>query len=253
MVKDIQISTRYRFSFVVGAFLPALVNLGLFSTVFFGFFKSGAAATAGVSGNNFVVFTVLGAMLATLFSNSFSAYQNRFQYEKYWQTAYAILASPLSPWAVLLGVGFTQAVQFLIIAIPFVIVAYILSPVGPGALLFTALYLVLLYLMVSGLSLVRGAIFLVNENLDPVFTYFVVGTGYLSCFYYPASFIPSFFQPLASINPVYFVVNLVRALWLNLPAAPGYVEVAIAVAVLSPAIGTYFYQKVWRNLDITGY
>lgn len=248
-----QIQTRFRFNFLANTFVPALINLGLFSTVFFGFFKTGAPSTSGLDRTDFISFTLLGSMTATLFTNAFNAFQTRFQYEKYWQTAYAMLASPLSPWAILLGITFSEAIRFSFIAFPFLVAAYILSPVSASVTLFTIVLLVLLYLMVSGFSLVRGALFLVNENLDPFFTYFVLGTAYMSCFYYPVSFVPSILQPFALINPVYFIVYLVRALWLNLPLVNEYVVAALAVAILSPAIGTYVYQKVWRNLDLTGY
>jgi hypothetical protein len=32
-----------------------------------------------------------------------------------------------------------------------------------------------------------------------------------------------------------------------------YAIAVVAAAILSPTVGTFAYQRVWRNLDLTGY
>jgi ABC-type polysaccharide/polyol phosphate export permease len=81
----------------------------------------------------------------------------------------------------------------------------------------------------------------------------MIGTAYISCFYYPASFMPSFLQPLAYINPIYFVMDTIRALWFGYAIKLPYLYVSIVAAAISTSVGTYAFRKIWRNLDITGY
>ena len=251
--KDIHEQMRFKIGYVVGTFQPALINLGLFATAFFGFFKIGAVGLEELNSENFIAFTVLGALASTLFVQGYQAFQARFLQEKYWQTALSILASPLSPWAILIGVSISEGIRFSIVATAFLIVTYLVWPVGLITFLSVLSLVVLLYLMVSGLSMIRASLFLVNENVDAPLGYLFIGTSYLSCFYYPAIFLPSFLQSLAQINPVYFAIYLIRNLWLGTSIEFTYLLIVVTVAILSPAIGTYIFRKVWRNLDMTGY
>jgi len=251
--KDLEIGLRFKLGFVLGTFTPALINLGLFTTVFFGFFKTGAPGLVDLNRDNFVAFSIVGALAATFFLNSFQSFQGRFGSEKYWQTIPAMLASPLSPWSLLLGIGLSDAIRLAGMVAVFLGAAYIFLPVGPSVVVVSFFLIALLYMMVSGLSMIRGALFLVNENYDTVIQYFVTATAYFSCFYYPASFIPSSLQVFAFINPVFFVVDSVRNLWLGLPVSPLYLAVAVVVSVICTIGGTYTFHRVWRNLDMTGY
>jgi len=251
--EDISQQVRFKVGFLANTFIPGFINLSLFATIFFGFFKSGAPSSGGLTQTNFVAFTIIGTLASTLFTQGLSGIQGRFTLEKYWQTALAILASPMSPWALLLGVGLADMVRFGTVTLVFIAAAFLLFPVGPGVVVLTIPLLALLYIVVSGFSLIRGALFLVNENYDPFFSYLILGTAYVSCFYYPFNFLPSFFQPLALVNPIYFVVYLLRALWLGLPTNLDYLLVSLITAVASPLLGTYVFRRVWRNLDLTGY
>lgn len=250
---DFRQATRFRVNFFANLFLNPLINLGMFGTVFFGFLRTSPSGTAGLTQENFVVFTVLGALAATLYNQGQGAFQVRLTAEKYWQTASALLASPFSPWAYLLGVGISELSRFFISAVVFLALAYLIWPVGIVTLFQVIFSLIILYVIVSGISLIRGAVELVNENIDPIFFYFLLGTGYLSCFYFPVSFVPSFLQPFALINPIYSSVYLIRAAWLQLPFSPEYFLGSLLAAGLSAIIGTYGFTKIWRRLDVTGY
>jgi ABC-2 type transport system permease protein len=251
--KDLHIQLRFKVEFVANTFLPALINLGLFGTVFFGFFKSGAPSGSELSSNDFVAFVLLAALGTTVFKSAFSAFQNRFASEKYWQTAQSILASPLSTWSLLLGVSAAELVKFSIVSVVFLTLSYIFWPVSILQFVGATLLLGLLYLAVSGFSLLRGALFLANENYDPIINYFMIGTAYVSCFYYPLTFLPSFLQPLAEVNPLYYIVNSIRSVWLGYPLETGYLAIGVIAGILSPLAGTVAFRRVWRNQDITGY
>ena len=251
--KDILQSLRYKVDFLASTFMPALINLGLFGTVFFGFFKTEASALAELNSRNFAAFTVLGALSSTLYFQAVNSFQNKFLLEKYWQTVHGLLASPLSPWALLFGAMLSEAMKFSAVVTAFLILAYIFWPPPLLSILSALILLGLLYISISGISLIRSALWLLNENWDPPINYFMMGTAYLACFYYPLSFLPSFLQPLAAINPIYYFVYSVRALWLQLPLEPSFLVVGSLLAVISPMIGTYIFHRLWRNLDITGY
>ena len=251
--KDIMQSLRFKVDFLATTFVPALINLGLFGTLFFGFFKTGAPGLAELNSQNFAAFTVLGALSSTLYTQAINSFQYKFLLEKYWQTVHGLLASPLSPWALLFGAMLSEAFRFSTVVTSFLLLAYIFWPPPLLSLLAVIILLGLLYITISGVSLIRSVLWLHNENWDPLITYFMMGTAYLACFYYPISFLPSFLQPLAAINPIYYFVYSVRSLWLQLPLEPSFLAVGFLLAVISPMIGTYLFQRLWRNLDITGY
>lgn len=251
--KDLDLGFRFKFSFIAGTFTPALINLGLFATVFFGFFKTGATGLAELNRGNFVAFTLLGALAAVLFMQGSQALHGRFVNEKYWQTIPALLASPLSSWAILIGIGLSDAVRYAVVVVVFLAASYVFLPVSLPTFVASIFLLVLLSMMISGFAMIRGALYLVNENYETIIGYFIIATSYVSCFYYPSSFMPSFLQIFAFINPVFFVVDSLRSLWLGLPFESLYLLIAGAVAVISPIVGTNIFRRVWRNLDITGY
>jgi ABC-type polysaccharide/polyol phosphate export permease len=251
--KNFHADTRFKFNYISGSFVPAVMNLGLFGTVFYGFLRSNSGGLSELNGQNFVAFTILAALSASLFAVAFTSFARRFQAEKYWQTMYAILASPLNSWALLLGTSMAELVQFSTIAAIFLALAYAFWPVQAAIILESVGLLLLLYLMVSGFSLIRGVLLLVNENYDPILQYAMIITSYLSCFYFPESFLPSFVQGFAEVNPIYFVVYNLRAVWLGLPFQQLYLLYALVAAIVSPLVGTYFFRRVWRNHDISGY
>lgn len=250
--KDLRESTRFKLAFFGSLFVGPLVNLGLFGTVFFGFLRSGGSA-GGLTQENFVAFTILGALAASLFSQGIGAFNTRLTNEKYWQTASVLLASPLSPWSILVGVGISELAKFFVAASPLLVVAFLVFPIDPASLVEVLFSLVLLYGTISGVALVRGAVVLANEGVDSTIGYALIATGYLSCFYFPLSFVPSLLQPLAQINPIYYVVYLIRATWLQFPHSIAYTTFAIATAITSLTIGTYVFTWIWRNTDISGY
>jgi hypothetical protein len=183
--KDIRGNLRFKVSFVVGLVAPAVASFGLFGTVMLGFLYSSHSGTAGLTAQNFVAFTFLGALCASLFTLGFGTYTTRFMTEKYWQTAPVILASPLAPIEMLLGVAMSDLLGFSVVASVFLTLSYITFPTTFVIVVITILLLVAVYFLVAGFSLIRGALFLANENIDPLVNYLILGTGYLSCFYFP--------------------------------------------------------------------
>jgi ABC-type polysaccharide/polyol phosphate export permease len=251
--KDIRGLMRFKVSYLVGLVGPAVTNFGLFGTVMFGFLYSSSTGIAGLTAQNFVAFTFLGAMCSSLYTQGFGSYTGRFMNEKYWQTASLILASPLTPFELLLGVAASDMIGFSIVAILFLALSYVFFPVGLLTILLTLVFLAALYFLVAGFSLIRGALILHNENIDPIVSYVVLGTGYLSCFFFPLSFIPTILRPFAMINPVYFLVYSIRATWLGLSLPFYYPIIGVCSVVVSLLVGTYLFNRIWRNLDITGY
>jgi ABC-type polysaccharide/polyol phosphate export permease len=252
-VKNFKTDSRFKFNYVANTFGPALMNFGLFATIFYGVFSSGAGTLSEVNGQNFIAFTIVGALASTLFNLGFASFTNRFQAEKYWETMYAMLASPLSPWAILLGTSLSDLVRFSGVVTFFLVFAYAVWPVPAAAVLESVLLLLLLYLIVAGFSLIRGVLLLVNENYDPFVQYGILATSYVSCFYFPQSFLPPVLQNFALINPIYFVVYNLRAVWLGLPVQPLFLLFSVVAGVIGPIIGTYAFRAVWRNHDISGY
>ncbi|MFI5420925.1 MAG: ABC transporter permease [Nitrososphaerales archaeon] len=251
--RDLRIFFRFKVGAIANVFVPAIVSIGLFGTVFLGFFNSGFTGASGLNKENFISFTLLGALVSTLYAQAQGAMSGRFAIEKYWQTIPALLASPLSRWAMLLGVVLSDIAKFSLVAGIFLALAYLFWPVSALVIVTVMVLLVLLYSLISGISLIRGAVFLVNENLDPILNYFLLITGFVSCFYYPVTFLPSFVQWLAYINPIYFVVYLIRASWLGQPFDVSYAFLAIVATIVSCSVGVISFNKIWRNSDITGY
>jgi hypothetical protein len=52
---------------------------------------------------------------------------------------------------------------------------------------------------------------------------------------------------------IYFIVSLMRGLWLDLPFNNLYLAVAIAATMISVAIGVTAFHWILRNLDASGY
>lgn len=251
--KDLAQEFRFRYQYIANILTLSLINFGLFATVYHGFTASTSSSSPLLGANNYVSFVVLGALASTIFTFGINAFSTRLLSEKYWETARGLLASPLKPVSLLLGVGLAELVRFIIISIVLFAVAFAFNPVGIYTLMGVIGILLLLFVSVLGLGLVRGVFTLTNENIDPLFTYLMIGTAYLSAFYYPVSYIPAFLQPLATINPVNYAVLSIRDLWNGQLPGPFLIAVVIITALASVSAATYLFNKIWRAMDIAGY
>ena len=253
--KELKLSLRFKYGYILKELINPLKFLIFFGLLYSSFFTIGAKNLGGVTKENFISFLLIGALIYGFFSSAFNTVSYRFTLEKFWQTIQALLIAPLNMLRVLIGITISEMVRVSVVFLIFLLIINLLSPIKILYLLIGIVIIFLILIGTLGVAFIGGAFALSNENFIPLFTYFIWGWTFFSCFYYPITVIPSMIRPLAYINPVYHGVTLIRELWVS-GSSDFFVlrfSFVLLFAVITPLIGVLIFNKIIKKVGITGY
>lgn len=255
--KDLKIAFRFPKNFVGLRMIEPLRLFVLLGLVYQSFFVvTNSEALGNWSRTNYVPTLLLGAIFYSSFSYAYFRFRGSFLNEKYWKTIQIFLTAPVSKLDFLIGSTLAMAIELSIPTLCYLVLFWILYPVGliPLLLMLGCLYLMLFGVL--GVSLMQGAFAISNENYLFLFDYFYAGWALFSCFYYTSGALPEFLRFLAEINPVYHAVEIAR--WFVFHhLSPAQILVSIVYLVVfstaMPLIGAAFFRKVVREAGINGF
>lgn len=192
---------------------------------------------SGVEGVDYDVFIVPGlvtmAMVQAAYSNnSSSVFQARF--DRYIND---VLASPMKSWEVNLGLSLGGAVRALLIAIALVLLALpvVSVPVEHPLELVLAVFLALV--LFSSLGVIVGVYAQSWDHASFVQNIVIVPLSFLGGTFYSVDTLPSPWQEISHVNPLFFVINAVRygflgvsdvSVWLSLGVMAALAAVMVA-------------------------
>jgi len=251
--KDILLRLRYRGAYLVSAFFEPMRTGILFLLVYAGFFSSGAVSIGQVTGENYVVFLLLGMLLAVIFRFGFDMIAGAFFTEKIYQTIQGLLISPARKVEIILGMGLRGLIDILPMMVISLSIAYVLLPISPASFLYVMALMGLMYVLVLGVGFINAAYVLGNESISKVFDLVAWTWILLSCFYYPIESTPRLIRPFIELNPVYQANHAIKAAWMNGVLDFGSLTYVLAAAVLSLNFGVFIFNRVWKTRGIDGY
>ena len=84
---------------------------------------------------------------------------------------------------------------------------------------------------------------------------------WLSCFSYPLQIFPGFLQNFILLNPLYYIIDIIRLTWLmgieaNLALTfitPAHIIIFAAFTIFLPIISVYLFNKFYDRFGISGY
>jgi len=198
-------------------------------------------------GVDYVVFIVPGLVLMAWAMNAFSNNSSSILQQKFQRSIDDQLSSPASPLELLLALSFGGFLRGMIVATLTYIAATILVgvPVDHPEVLLPSVFLVGFFFAQFGVIVGLRA-----EQFDDVATYqtFVLQPLiFLGGVFYSASLLPEPFETLTHLDPVYYMISLVRYGFL------GYSEVSVALSLAALTVAASVLFAVNYRLFARGY
>jgi ABC-2 type transport system permease protein len=221
-----------------------LLETFLYITVF------GAALGSRIKelhGVEYIVFVIPGLIMMALATNAFTNNSTSILQQKFLGAIHDQLSSPASPLELLLAFSLGGFVRGAIVATLTFIVAIVLTtlPVDHALVLIPSLFLVGFFFAQLGVLIgVRAEQF---DDVSFAQTFVLQPLLFLGGVFYSASLLPQPFETLTHINPIYYMIGLVRYGFL------GYSETNIALSLLFLTAATAALFALNLRLFTRGY
>jgi ABC-2 type transport system permease protein len=198
-------------------------------------------------GVDYVVFVVPGLIMMAWAVNAFSNNSSSILQQKFQRAIDDQLSSPASPLELLLAFTFGGFLRGMLVAgLTFIAASLLVDlPVDHVGVLLVALFLVGFFFAQLGVLVgVRAEQF---DDVSFAQTFVLQPLLFLGGVFYSASLLPQPFETLTHINPIYYMIGLVRYGFL------GYSEtnIALSLAILTVATGGLFALN--HRLFVRGY
>ncbi|NVM54128.1 MAG: ABC transporter permease [Candidatus Helarchaeota archaeon] len=254
--REFKLRTRYKWNFISNVIIMPLLHAVPLVILYWGLIFQAEAGNLGLSKDDFLTWVLLGSVIYSTFVLGFRVFRARFIEEKYWMTIYGTLIAPVSKYYLLFGVVIELAVEGIIMALPFMMISYIVMPTSLLYILFTYLIIIITLIAAAGISLVNGTFYLVNENLAIIFDFLLYFLVFLSTYSIPYSIYPDILLLVVNLNPLYHFINLSREVWFG-----GFYSIdllwsflyILGFCVVCVIVGIYFFTKTTRRFGVRGY
>lgn len=256
VVKNVKLASRFKLSLILGFVSPLLTFI--LPLIIFGQLFSFNSNFGPWDETNFVVFIILGYELTILFGIEGRFSQN-FQIEKFWKTLPGIIIAPFKRINLLLGIFFTHLVLISFVFTFFLVICFIYYPIHFATLVLILCLFFMIALIFGGLGLVAAILYISKENLIPIYR---LGTSMLfifSCVSLPFDFFPDYFQFFVSLNPLYYIIDITRLVWVendiifSLLNHPIHWTIIFVFTPLSPIVGISIFNYIFKKFGIQGY
>ena len=178
--------------------------------------------------------------------------------EKYWKTLPALLTAPFNRFYLLFGYIFSEFLGILIPCTIFFIVMIIIVPITIPTLIIVILMFIGIGIF-SGLGLFLGVFAVSNENILAIFDFSIRFIFWLSCVTYPFQFFPSEIQSIINLNPIYYLIDIIRLTWIEnnfiitVSSHPFHISIFITSLLIFPILCVYLFNRIFKKLGIRGY
>lgn len=254
--KDLKLTLRYKstmLTLLITPFFPLLMALIIMNK----FFKTNAKFGPWTA-ENYLVFLFI-AYNIILLRRIISTLPNQLRTEKFWQTLVALMVAPFNRFNLLCGFFFSHLIVISIPFILFFIYCYIFYPIALLTVFFIIVMFLLLALIFSGVGLIFGICAINQENVWRYLQTLLSIFFFLSCITYPYELFPPLIQNLISLNPLYYLFDLIRLIWIedniiiSITSHTLHIFVFIMCGILFPLIGIFIFNIIYKKYGIVGY
>lgn len=189
-----------------------------------------------LDGVDYVVFVIPGLIMMAWAINAFSNNSSSILQQKFQRAIDDQLSSPASPTELLLGFTFGGFLRgMLVAALTFVAASILVDlPVEQPFVLIPALLLVGFFFAQLGVLVgVRAEQF---DDVSFYQTFVLTPLIFLGGVFYSAALLPEPFETLTKVNPVYYMINMVRYGFLG----SSHVNIALSMTFLAAACAVLF-------------
>jgi len=258
--KEIYLRFRYKAT-VISQVLNPLIQILTLIFIFGIIFNIQAGYSLGYwNANNYVLF-ILIAFCLQIFRPITEKYFQLFIVEKYWKTLSATLIAPINKFSLLLGELISWVVLNSVGFIVVFVIALIFFPIPIFYFLLFLLAFICIWISFASIGLLMGVFGISNENFGNYFSIILRFLFLFTCINYPKEVFPQIIQFFILLNPLYYLVDLLRLIWyygLNPTIAiafitPVHIITFILSTILLPIVSIAFFEYVYKRYGIAGY
>ncbi len=256
--KNVKLGLRFKISLVL-RFLSPIISIIMPIIVLGQLFNVSFNENFGPwNKENFYVFQFVMYQLNVMIGVR-SAFPGHLKTEKIWKTLQALIIAPFNRINLLLGLFITHFVLSSFGFLLFFTMCYIFYPISFITVLGEFLIYFLFALSFSGIGLILGIFSISKENFVGVFELGIRLVFIFSALSLPFEFFPEHIQAIMNYNPVYYIINLARLVWIEdniiYSFTTHFFELCILItgAILLPIIGLKTFNYIFDKYGIVGY
>jgi len=222
---------------IMQSIIAPVISTSLYFIVFGSAIGSRITQMEGIS---YGAFIVPGLIMLSLLTQSISNASFGIYFPKFSGTIYELLSAPLSPFEIILSYVGAAATKSIFLGVVILITAAFFVPLRIDHPLWMLIYLILTSVTFSLIGFIIGIWADGFEKLQVVPLLIITPLTFLGGSFYSISVLPEFWQKVALLNPVVYLISGFRwsfygiedvNLWLSLGMTLGFLAVSIATVV----------------------
>jgi len=171
------------------------------------------------------------------------------------------MVAPTNRFILLFGI---LIAEFLMDCVPLIIlfcIAFILYPIHIFLIFLILLIYFSIYLILASIGLLISAFSLSHEEYIHYLLITVKILLLFSCTHYPKEIFPKLIQFFVSLNPFYYIFDLLRLIWylgIDYGTAIEFISIIhiatfLSLVIITPIISIIIFNWVYKKFGITGY
>lgn len=207
---------------------------------------------------NFLIYLFVGYII--LHVQGIMGYiSSQFRSEKYWLTFQALMIAPFNRFNLFFGyiVAYLVTASFSIVI--FLIICFILYPISFLPFLLFMIFMILIIIIFAGFGYMIGGFYISNENMAKVCNFIFSLLFAFSCITYPYQIFPSYIQNIINFNPIYYIIDIMRLLWIENDIVTTFYSHIIHIIILFsfvatiPVLGILIFNSTFKKKGIVGF
>ena len=187
--------------------LPAMITMGLYFVIFGHLIGS---QLAPIQGYNYIDYIVPGIILMAIINNSYANVVSSFFGSKFQRHIEEMLISPMPNYLILLGFIGGGLMRGLVVGAGVTAVASIFAHLHVHNLLVILIVVILTSVLFSLAGLINAVYAKTFDDISIIPTFVLTPLTYLGGIFYSVDMLPSFWQHVSLVNPILYMINLMR-------------------------------------------
>jgi len=252
----IKLRLRFKFSLVLNYINP-LITIIIPLIIMGAFFKFNEKFGPWTQVNYFIFMFM--AYNIILLRGTVDQFLAQIYLEKYWKTLTALMIAPFNRINLLFGVFISQLIVISIPFTVFLILCYIVYPISVITVIIVLIIYFLIALIFSGIGILIGVFVITNENILVILRFLFNLMFWFSCIVYPFEVFPEVVQNLISLNPLYYIFDFLRVVWIendfiySINNHKMSFVLLILSAIFIPILSVIIFNEIYKKFGISGY
>ena len=257
-IAEIQIHMKLRFKYktILEYFMPIITIL--MPIIVLGQFFNYNINFGPWNSQNYIIFVFTGYNILLLRS-MINYIPKHMKEEQYWKTLTAIIVAPFNRYYLLFGYFLSEITMLMLPFLAFLIFLWIVYPIS-----FITFFIIMslfmgIAIVFTAIGLVLGVITVANENIYSILVFILNFIFWASCVTFPFQLFPQIVQDIISLNPIYYIINFIRLIWLEndilftIGEHSGHFLITMLSIIIAPIVAVLMFNIIYRKLGTSGY